>query len=83
MYIKTEMDWNDIKENSWAGAGPVCEEVKKQGREDEAMSLIEEVFYGEIPDETQVNDFIWFDLADMLHLYDEEEEEDEEACDED
>lgn len=83
MYIKKEMDWNAIKENSWAGAVPVCEEVEKQGREDEAMSLIEEVFYDEIPDETQVNDFIWFDLADMLHLYDEEEEEDEEDCDED
>ena len=83
--IKKEMKWNDIKENSWSGAVPVCEEIEKQGREDEAMSLISDVFYGEVPDETQVNDFIWFDLADMLHLYDydEEEEEDEEDYDED
>lgn len=75
MYIKKEMDWNDIKENAWAGAVQVMEEIEKQGREDEAMTLIEDVFYDEVPDETQVNDLIWFDLADMLHLYEEEDED--------
>ncbi len=74
MYIKREMNWNDIKENSWSGAVPVCEEIEKQGREDEAMSLIAEVFYSEVPDETLVNDFIQFYLADMLHLYDDDED---------
>ena len=47
------MNWNDLKENSWAGAVPVLEEIEKQGREDEAMTLIEETFYDEVPDETQ------------------------------
>lgn len=75
MYIKKEMDWNDIKENAWAGAVQVMEEIEKQGREDEAMTLIEDAFYDEVPDETQVNDLIWFDLADMLHLYEEEDED--------
>ena len=78
MYIKKYMDWNDIKENSWAGAVQVIEEIEKQGREEEAMSLISEVFYDEVPDETQVNDFIWFDLADMMNLYDDEDDEDDE-----
>lgn len=81
MYIKREFDWNDLKENSWAGAVQVLEEVEKQGREDEAMSLIAEVFCDEIPDETQVNDYIcdylWVDLEDDMNLYGDEEEEDE------
>lgn len=75
MYIKKEMNWYDIKENAWAGAVSVIEDIEAQGREDEAMSLIEEVFYDEVPSETDVNDFIWFDLADMLHLYEEEDED--------
>ena len=77
MYIKKYMEWNDIKENSWAGAVQVIAEIEKQGREDEAMNLIEEVFYDEVPDETAVNDLIWFDLADMMQLYDEDDDEDD------
>lgn len=73
--ITREMSWNDIKENSWAGAVPVCEEIEKQGKEDEAMSLIAEVFCGEAPYENEVNDFIWHDIAKMLHLYEEDEED--------
>ena len=83
MYIKRYVEWNDIKENAWDGAVQVIEEIEKQGREDEAMSLIEEVFYDEVPDETDVNDFIWFDIEDMLHLYDEEDDEEDEEEDED
>ena len=73
--IKREMSWNDIKESSWAGAVHVCEEIEKQGKEDEAMSLIAKVFCDEIPDETEVNMFIWHNIAKMLHLYDEDEED--------
>ena len=78
MYIKKEMNWNDIKENSWSGAVQVIEEIENQGREDEAMNLIEEMFYDEVPDETDVNDFICFNIEDMLHLYEEEDEDEEE-----
>ena len=73
--IKREMSWNDIKENSWAGAVPVCEEIEKQGKEDEAMSLIAKVFCDEIPDEWEVNEFIWRNIAKKLHLYEEDEED--------
>ena len=77
MYIKRYMDWDAIKENAWAGAVPVCEEIEKQGREDEAMNLIEEVFYDEVPDETAVNDFIWFDIENMMNLYEDEEDDED------
>ena len=74
MYIKKEMYWNDLKENAWGGAVQVIEDIEKQDREDEAMNIIEEFFHDEVPDETQVNDFIWFYIEDMLHLYEDDEE---------
>ena len=77
MYIKRYVEWNDIKENAWAGAAPVCEEIEKQGREEEAMDIIESVFCEGVPDETDVNDLLWFDLADMMKLYDEDEDDEE------
>lgn len=56
----------DLYNNSWSGAIPVLDEIEKQGRENEAMDIIENTFAGEIPTDTQVNDFIWFDLADIM-----------------
>ena len=82
MYIKRYMDWDAIKENAWAGAVQVIAEIENQGRGDEAMNLIEEVFYDEVPDETAVNDLIWFDLADMMNLYDDEDDDEEEEDEE-
>ena len=34
--------------------------------------------FGRIPSETEVNDFIWFELPDIMLLYDEDDEEEEE-----
>lgn len=53
----------------------MCEEIEKQGKEDEAMSLIAKVFCDEVPDEWEVNEFIWHNIAKKLHLYDEDEED--------
>ena len=64
----------DILEESWGGAVDILEEIIKQGREDEAMQIIEESFQelsNDVPTDTQVNDFIWFELADIMNLYDE------------
>ena len=52
---------HDLLEESWCGAKATLEEVIEQGREDEAMQIIEEVFFDDVPTDTQVNDFIWFD----------------------
>ena len=82
--------WYDYEQNAWGGALTTLDEVVKQGREDEAVDVIENYFsedtygvLGYIPSATELNDFIWFDLPDIMHLYDNEDDgEDEEYEDE-
>lgn len=50
----------DILEQSWGGAKDTLEEVIEQGRENEAMQIIEDAFFESTPTTTQLNDFIWF-----------------------
>lgn len=81
--VTVERDgWHDYKENAWGGALTTLEDVAKQGREYEAMEIIEEYFsedrLGYIPSATELNDFIWFDLSDIMHLYDEDDDEEDE-----
>ena len=80
--ITIERDWYDCKENAWGGAISTLNEVEAQGKENEAMEIIEEYMsedtLGYIPSETEVNDFIWFNLSDIMHLYDEDDDEEEE-----
>ena len=80
MFVKTEIDdFNGIAAMVWSGAVDVCNEIIMQKREKEAMCLIEEMFLEEIPTETQLNDFIRFTLGDLMHLWDEEDAEEDEA----
>ena len=64
-----------LLENSWSGARDVLNRVQEEGRTDEAMDLVTE-FCGLVqdstgapPSDTEVNDFIWFDLPDEMNLY--------------
>ena len=74
--------WYDYKENAWDGARITLNEVEEQDKKNEAVEIIEEYMsedaLGYIPSETEVNDFIWFNLSDIMHLYDEDDEEYEE-----
>ena len=79
MFVKTEINaFSAIKDMAWSGAVQVCQEIIRQEREAEAMCLIEEMFGEYIPTETQLNDFIWFELGDIMHLWDAEDEEEDE-----
>ena len=72
--VHKEMQFDSLYElydESWSGARQTLDEIIKQGREAEAMQILEETFYDEIPTDTQVNDFIWFELEDIMNLYDE------------
>ena len=85
--VTVERDgWYDYKENAWGGAISTLNEVAEQGREDEAVDIIEyylsEDRLGYIPSETEVNDFIWFNLPDIMHLYDNEDNEEEDDVEE-
>ena len=82
MKVTVERDgWYDYKENAWGGAISTVNEVELQDKENEAVEIIEEYMsedvLGYIPSDTEVNDFIWFKLPDIMHLYDEDDEEEE------
>ena len=86
MFVKTEInDFETIAANAWSGAIQVCQEIIRQNRENEAMCLIEEIFAETMPTDTQLNDFIWFELGDLMHLWDDEddaEDDDEDDAEE-
>ena len=64
-----------LLENSWSGARDVLNRVQEQDQEDEAMERIAEFCElvqdstGAPPSDTEVNDFIWFDLPDEMNIY--------------
>lgn len=61
MYVKIEMDYRTLKNNSWSGALDTLKDIEEADKEDELMYFLEEIFNGEIPTETEVNDFLWHD----------------------
>ena len=88
MKVTVERDgWYDYKKNAWDGAISTLNEVAEQGREYESMEIIEEYMsedsLGYIPSETELNDFIWFELPDIMHLYDDEDDGEDEEYDDD
>lgn len=88
MVVTTELNtWQELFRNSWAGALDTLREIEEQGREEEALAMLEDLFnpavWGRIPSETDVNDYIWFNLADAMNLYGDDDEEDEDDDDED
>ena len=81
MKVTVERDgWYDYKENAWGGAISTLNDIEEQDREEEAVEIIEEYMsedtLGYIPSETEVNDFLWFNLPDIMHLYDNEDDSD-------
>ena len=83
MKVTVDRDgWRDYKENAWGEALNTLDDIEKRGREEEAMIILEDYFsedvFGRIPSETEVNDFIRFNLSDIMHLYDADDDEDEE-----
>lgn len=79
MVVKNEInDFYEIADMAWSGAIDVCQEIIRQDRANEAMCLIEEIFMEEMPTETQLNDFIWFELGDLMNLWNDEENAEEE-----
>ena len=61
MYVKIEMDYRTLKNNSWSGALDTLKDIEEADKEDELMYLLEEIFTDTIPTETEVNDFLWFE----------------------
>lgn len=60
MEIKKDYNFNDLKKNSWSGAIDTLETIEENEKEEELMTLLENIFE-DMPTETEVNDFLWFD----------------------
>jgi len=72
--IKEYNSFDDLYENSWSGAKDTLEDIINNNLENEFMSNLENIYFcdselfgGEIPSETEVNDFIWFERETIYH----------------
>lgn len=90
MYIKNDMDFNDLMENCWCGAIDTLKTIEKNDIEEEFMEHLEEVFGlafdDNIPTLTEINDYIRFEWEEIYKALgisetEDDEEEDEEEDD--
>ena len=78
--VKQEMNFEDLKNNCWSGALNTLSTIEEEGKEEELMSHLEDLFYDSTPTMTELNDYLWFDdelIYDALGIAEEEEEEEE------
>lgn len=62
MEIRKEIDgFYELEGMCWSGATDTLDHIIEANKEDEFMELIEGIFYGELPTEGEINDFIWFE----------------------
>lgn len=84
MYIKQDMDFNDLMNNCWSGAIDTLKTIEEHDKENELMALLEDAF-DECPDITRINDYLWFsdeDIFECLGIFETEEEEEEDILEE-
>jgi len=67
MEYKVECDLDQF--DAWSGGKDTLDTLIEKGVCDEVQFFIEEVFCDEIPTETEINDFLWFERdAIAMHL---------------
>ena len=83
MYIKQDMDFNDLINNCWSGAISTLKTVEEHNKEDELIKHLEDIFeayFDNVPTMTEVNDYLWFEdeaIFEALGISETEEEEEE------
>ena len=86
MYIKQDMDFNDLMNNCWSGAVDTLKTIEEHNKEEELMAHLEEIFesyFDNVPTMTEVNDYLWFEdeyIFQCLGISETEEEEEEIDC---
>ena len=64
MEIKKEIgNYYELKEMLWSGALDTLEDIEKADKEEELLQHLEEVFMDEVPTDTEVNDYLWFERS--------------------
>lgn len=62
MEIRKEInDFYALADMVWSGATDTIADIQNANKEDEFMNFLESVFCDEVPTDTEVNDFIWFE----------------------
>ena len=62
MEIRKEINgFYELADMVWSGAVDTLEDIQNANKENEFMDLIENVFCNELPTDTEINDFIWFE----------------------
>ena len=82
MEIRMEIGINELYDMSWSGGRETLDDIFEHDKEEELMNLLEEVFFDNIPSDTEVNDFLWFE-RDMIYEHCGLDENGEEPMDED
>ncbi len=81
MYIKQEMDFNDLMNNCWGGAIDTLNTINEWNKENELMEHLKDVFssyFDIVPTMTEVNDYLRFEDEDIFEALGIPESEDEE-----
>ena len=87
MYIKQDMDFNDLINNCWSGAIDTLRTIEENDKEDELIVHLEEIFetnFDNVPTMTEINDYLWFEdeaIFEALGIFETEEEEEEDEED--
>ena len=62
MEIRKEINgFYELADMVWSGAVDTIADIQNANKEDEFMNFLEAVFCNEVPTDTEVNDFIWFE----------------------
>lgn len=62
MEIRKEINgFYELADMVWSGAVDTLEDVQNANKENEFMDFLEMVFCDDVPTDTNVNDFIWFE----------------------
>lgn len=62
MEIRKEINgFNELADMVWSGAVDTIADIQNANKEDEFMNFLEAIFCDEVPTDTEVNDFIWFE----------------------
>ena len=75
--IKKEIDFNDLKNMVWSGAVDTIQRIEDEQKQDSLMDLLNEVFLEELPDITEINDYLWFESDDIYECLGISSDEDE------
>ena len=79
--VKLDMNFEDLKKNCWSGALNTLSTIEEEGKEEEFMNHLEDIFYDTCPTMTELNDYLWFEdegIFESIGITEEDEEEEEE-----